>query len=218
MKDVVCIYSGGMDSYTLVNQVHGNGKLHSCLSFNYGQKHSKELVYAALVCRELGVPHHIINLENLKPYLLGSALTDNVTMPEGEYNAPSMKLTVVPNRNMIMLSIAIAYAVSHKLRTVYIGAHAGDHEIYPDCRPNFINAMDYIGALANWHPVLVEAPYLYLDKGDILQRGYDMKLDYSKSWTCYQGLALACGKCGACQERLAGFKKIGRTDPLEYSV
>jgi 7-cyano-7-deazaguanine synthase len=217
MKNTVCIYSGGMDSFTLVNEAYRNGFLHSCLSFDYGQKHSKELLCAQAVCQELGVPHHIIDLRCLKPHLLGSALTDNVTMPEGEYNAPSMKLTVVPNRNMIMLSIAIAYAVSHKLSYVFFGAHAGDHEIYPDCRPEFVDAIDGAARLADWHPVCVRAPYLALDKGDILAIGQVLGLDYAKSWTCYQGGEKACGKCGACQERLAGFAKIGETDPLEYA-
>jgi 7-cyano-7-deazaguanine synthase len=215
---VVCIYSGGMDSFTLVNEAHRNGALHSCLSFDYGQKHSKELYYARAVCRELGVLHHTIHLAGLKPHLLGSALTDNVDMPEGEYNEPSMKLTVVPNRNMIMLSIAIAYAVSHKLDWVWFGAHAGDHEIYPDCREEFVTVMDHAAQISNWHTVRVKAPYQHMDKGDILALGYGWGLDYAKTWTCYQGGTYACGKCGACQERLAGFVKIGKKDPLEYAV
>jgi 7-cyano-7-deazaguanine synthase len=216
MKDAVCIYSGGMDSFTLVNMTHQFGRLHSCLSFDYGQKHLKELLYARRVCWELDVPHHIIDLRNLKPHLLGSALTDDVKMPEGEYNEPSMKLTVVPNRNMIMLSIAIAYAVSHKLKEVRFGAHAGDHEIYPDCREEFVKKMNDIALIANWHPVAVFAPYQDMDKGDILKLGATMNLDYAKSWTCYQGGEKACGKCGACQERLAGFAKLGQPDPLVY--
>ena len=216
MKNVVCIYSGGMDSFTLVNQVHRLGMLHSCLSFDYGQKHSKELEYARFVCHELDVPHHVINLRNLKPHLLGSALTDDVDMPQGHYAEETMKLTVVPNRNMIMLSIAVAYAVSHKLEAVNFGAHAGDHTIYPDCREPFVRLMDAAAQAANWHTVRVRAPYQHLDKAEILQIGYGLGLDYGKSWTCYQGGALACGKCGSCQERLEGFAKIGKVDPLEY--
>lgn len=218
MKDVVCIYSGGMDSYTLVSAAHQEGVLHSCLSFDYGQRHLKELHYAHNVCVEYGVPHHIIDLRVLKPHLLGSALTDRVDMPEGHYADENMKLTVVPNRNMIMLSIAIAYAVSHKLREVRFGAHSGDHTIYPDCREEFVELMDQIGGLANWHPVHVRAPYQHMDKSTILLEGFQMGLDYAKSWTCYKGGDKACGKCGSCQERLDGFRRIGRVDPLEYEV
>lgn len=216
MKDTVCIYSGGMDSFTLVNQVYSEGQLHSCLSFDYGQRHKKELDYAHAVCQELNVAHHIISLESLKPHLLGSALTDAVSVPEGHYQAENMKLTVVPNRNMIMLSIAIAYAVSHKLHTVMFGAHAGDHEIYPDCRAEFVQKIDQIAQMANWHSVRVLAPFQVLDKAAILRIGFNLGLDYGKSWTCYAGGELACGKCGSCQERLEAFTQVEHVDPLEY--
>lgn len=218
MKDIICIYSGGMDSYTLVSAAHQEGRLHSCLSFDYGQRHLKELHYAHNVCVEYEVPHHVIDLRVLKPHLLGSALTDAVEMPEGHYSGENMKLTVVPNRNMIMLSIAIAYAVSHKLAEVRFGAHSGDHTIYPDCREEFVSLIDQAAEIANWHPVHVSAPYQHMDKSTILLEGYKMGLDYAKSWTCYKGGEKACGKCGSCQERLDGFLRIGKTDPLEYEV
>jgi 7-cyano-7-deazaguanine synthase len=219
MKDTVCIYSGGMDSFTLASEVHARGMLHSCLSFNYGQRHAKELEYAERVCaQDLNVPHHLIDLWALKPHLLGSALTDAVDVPLGHYAEDSMKLTVVPNRNMIMLSIAIAYAVSHKLNAVYFGAHAGDHTIYPDCRDEFVTALDKVARIANWHPVTVVAPYQHLTKEGILRIGAGLDLDYSKSWTCYAGREKACGKCGSCQERLEAFRLVGRRDPLEYEV
>lgn len=218
INKAVCIYSGGMDSFTLVNECYEAGVLHSCLSFDYGQKHKKELIYASRVCRKLNVPHHIIDLSNLKPHLLGSSLTDTVDMPEGHYTEDSMKLTVVPNRNMMMLSIAIAYAVSHKLDFVAFGAHAGDHTIYPDCRESFVSAMNQVAQIANWHSVSVIAPYINVDKAQILRRGFVFELDYSWSWTCYQGRDKPCGKCGACQERLEAFAKIGKTDPLEYEA
>jgi 7-cyano-7-deazaguanine synthase len=214
----VCIYSGGMDSFTLVNQLRIRCVLHSCLSFNYGQKHMKELGYAMRVCQELGVPHRTIDLSSLTPILSASALTGDTPMPEGHYAEENMKLTVVPNRNMIMLSIAIAYAVNQGLEEVYFGAHAGDHTIYPDCRPEFVERMDLLAQTANWHKVRVCAPYLDMDKGDILAIGYRLGLDYAKSWTCYAGRDKACGQCGSCQERLEGFAKIGKTDPLEYEA
>ena len=217
-KDTVCIYSGGMDSFTLVAETFEDQRLHSCLSFDYGQRHKKELLYAASFCRELGVPHHVIDLSVLTPHLLGSALTDSVEVPEGHYTGENMRLTVVPNRNAIMLSIAIAYAVSHKLGRVAFGAHAGDHTVYPDCRPEFTELMDRVGLTANWHPVRVEAPYQHLTKLGILQIGYAIGLDYAKSWTCYKGGTLPCGKCGSCQERLEAFEQLGHTDPSIYEA
>jgi 7-cyano-7-deazaguanine synthase len=207
-----------MDSATLLYDAHANESLHAGLSFYYGQKHRKELYCASYLCAELSVPHYVIDLSVLKPHLLGSALTDNVAMPEGHYAEDNMRLTVVPNRNMIMLSIAIAYAVSHKLDEVWFGAHSGDHSVYPDCRPEFVLAMNQVAWIANWHPVKVKAPYLEFDKAGILQRGMPLGVPYENTWTCYQGRERACGKCGSCQERLEGFAKIGRVDPLEYEV
>ena len=213
---VVCIYSGGMDSFTLVNKAHTEGVLDSCLSFHYGQRHAKELSYAASVCKELNVPHHTISMLAIKPHLLGSALTDSVDMPEGHYAEANMKLTVVPNRNMIMLSIAIAYAVSHELDEVWFGAHSGDHTIYPDCRRPFVELIDRLAAIANWHPVRVRAPFQAFDKAAILQIGFALGLDYAHSWTCYAGGDRACGRCGSCQERLSAFASLDKTDPLDY--
>lgn len=219
-KSVVCIYSGGMDSYTLAGFAHHNDWLHSCLSFDYGQRHKKELEYAQAVTEDWGVPHHFINLEALHhgEVFLGSALTNDIAVPEGHYAAENMKLTVVPNRNMIMLSIVIAYAVSHRLEAVWFGAHAGDHTIYPDCRPEFVDAMNRAALLADWHPVHVEAPFQYLDKAGILRIGLPIGLYYGNAWTCYKGGQLACGVCGSCQERLEAFAAIGEKDPLEYAT
>ena len=216
-RGVVCIYSGGMDSYTLAAYAQRRGWLRSCLSFDYDQRHRKELEYAEHVTRSWGVSHSIISLRNLKPHLLHSSLTDDVAVPEGHYADDNMKLTVVPNRNMIMLSIAIAHAVSHECDAVWFGAHAGDHTIYPDCRAEFTTAMDTVARIANWHPVCIEAPFQDWTKADILRLGGTLDLDYGNSWTCYKGEAFACGACGSCQERLEAFAQIGETDPLEYA-
>jgi 7-cyano-7-deazaguanine synthase len=217
-QNMVAIYSGGMDSFTLVNEAHSQGRLHSCLSFDYGQRHSKELAFAEGVCLDLGVTRHVISLASLKPHLLGSALTDAVEMPQGHYAEGNMKLTVVPNRNMVMLSIAIAYAVSHNLDEVWFGAHSGDHDIYPDCREEFVAAMSHAAQISNWHPVSVYAPYQNLDKQSILDIGARLGLDYARSWTCYVGGEKACGRCGSCQERLTAFAARGETDPLDYET
>ena len=214
MKNVVCIYSGGMDSFTLVNEAHYLGMLHSCLSFYYGQKHGKELQYARRVCNELNVPHHVIDLQVLKPHLLGFVLTDDVAMPEGHYAEENMRLTVVPNRNMVMLSIAIAYAVSHKLDRVWFGAHAEDRTVYPDCRESFVEAMDHAARIANWHPVRVSAPYINMDKAQILEIGYKLELDYAKSWTCYQGAKILAASVARAKSASKGSRRSAKWIPL----
>ena len=134
-------------------------------------------------------------------------------IPEGHYAADNMKSTVVPNRNMILISLAIGYAVNEGAEEVWYGAHAGDHTIYPDCRPEFVEAMAKASLLANFDPVAVVAPYLTSDKIDILRDGLAMELDYGKTWTCYNGRERACGKCGSCVERLAAFRENDATDP-----
>jgi 7-cyano-7-deazaguanine synthase len=215
IKDTVCIYSGGMDSFTLVNELHEHNRVHSCLSFNYGQRHSKELGYAQRVCQTLGIPHHLVDLAALGS-LFKSALTDGSPVPEGHYSEESMKLTVVPNRNMMMLSVAAGYAISQRCKFVAFGAHGGDHAIYPDCRLEFIQLMNQTIASGNWDEVTIIAPYLHWNKTLILREGFRMGLDYRNSWTCYKGGERACGKCGSCQERLEAFARHGRSDPLEY--
>lgn len=220
MKQTVVIYSGGMDSFTLAAMTHQQGDLHSCLSFDYGQRHRVELEYARQNCQDWGVPHHIVDLHSVGDLIArgegGGALLRDQPVPEGHYADENMKQTVVPNRNMIMLSIAAGYAMSHKLRVVRYGAHSGDHTIYPDCRPEFVKAMIDAVAIADWHRVWIETPFLGLDKTSILKIGFAIGLDYARSWTCYKGNDVACGKCGSCQERLEAFKNLGERDPLEY--
>lgn len=215
-EKVVVIYSGGMDSFTVLNRALKDGKQVFALSFDYGQKHVKELTYAASVCEELGIAHKIIDISAINELIGGSSLTDNIDIPEGHYEEDSMKSTVVPNRNMILLSMAVGYAVSLDAAQVYYGAHSGDHAIYPDCRPEFVEKMNDVCQIANYQPVEIHSPYLKQSKIDILSDGLSMNLDYSKSWTCYNGREKACGKCGACQERLEAFEKNGVTDPLPY--
>jgi 7-cyano-7-deazaguanine synthase len=127
-----------------------------------------------------------------------------------------MKSTVVPNRNMILLSMAIGYAVSLGTTQVFYGAHAGDHDIYPDCRPEFVDAMNVVSAIANYDDVQIISPFLHATKQAILQAGVDMGLDYRQTWTCYLGQEKACGQCGSCVERLDAFAKVGLTDPVPY--
>jgi 7-cyano-7-deazaguanine synthase len=212
----VVIYSGGMDSRTVLEKAIQDGYEVHALSFNYGQRHSVELEYAKRVTEKKGIAHKIIDITSINDLLQGSSLTSDIDIPEGHYEEESMKSTVVPNRNMIMLSLAIGYAVSLGTDKVYYGAHAGDHAIYPDCRPEFLEKMNDVAAIANYEAVNIYAPYLDGNKETILEDGFAMGVDYADTWTCYNGRDKACGKCGACQERLEAFKAVGRTDPLMY--
>ena len=215
-EKVVVIYSGGMDSFTVLNRALKDGKQVYALSFDYGQRHVKELACAAKVCQELNVPHKVVDISAINQLLTGSSLTDDIEIPEGHYEEESMKSTVVPNRNMILLSLAVGYAVSVEASQVYYGAHSGDHAIYPDCRPEFVLKMNDVCKIANYDAVEIFSPYLEVSKTAILTDGLAMSLDYSNTWTCYNGREHACGKCGACVERLEAFRDNNATDPLTY--
>lgn len=206
--------SGGMDSTTLLYKMLNEGNEVKAISFNYGQRHSRELEQARRTCEKLGVEHKIIDISFLKEVASNSALTGDIPVPEGHYESETMKLTVVPNRNMIMASIAIGWAVNLDYDEIALGVHAGDHAIYPDCRPDFISALSEIAAIANFKPIGIVAPYLYSDKGDIAIDGKKLGVDYSTTQTCYVGGETPCGKCGACQEREEAFNKAGTPDPL----
>lgn len=213
---LVVICSGGMDSVTLLHKANKEHEVLGVLSFDYGQRHKKELIAAAENAALLGLEHHIVDLQNIKPFLKGSALTDEIDVPEGHYEENNMKLTVVPNRNMIMLSIATAYAISKGAERVAYGAHSGDHTIYPDCRPEFIFAMNEVMKVCDFKPIHLYVPFMEMNKVSILKEGLELGVDYSKTWTCYKGGDKACGVCGSCQERLEAFKENNIEDPLEY--
>lgn len=215
-EKAVVVYSGGMDSFTLLHRVHQQGLEVHALSFNYGQRHVKELEVAGQVCRELGVPHKVVDISAINSLIGGSSLTSDIDIPEGHYEEESMKSTVVPNRNMILLSLAVGYAVSLESNKVFYGAHSGDHAIYPDCRPEFVHRMNDVCKIANYEEVEILTPYLEQSKIEILADGLSMNLNYRNTWTCYNGREKSCGKCGACQERLEAFERNGVTDPLEY--
>lgn len=214
----VVIYSGGMDSFTILNKAHLGAYELYALTFDYGQKHGKEIEYASRVCGELQVEHKIIDITAINQLLQSSSLTSDQEIPEGHYEAANMKSTVVPNRNMILLSLAIGYAVDIGASKVFYGAHSGDHAIYPDCRPDFVHAMNKVAKLANYEPVDIVTPYLNSSKIDILADGLSMGLDYGKTWTCYNGRDKACGKCGSCVERLEAFEHNNVSDPLPYET
>lgn len=217
MAKVVVIYSGGMDSFTVLHHALKQGHDVYALSFNYGQRHVRELDAAATVCKSLGINHKVVDITAINTLLAGSSLTSDIDIPEGHYEAESMQSTVVPNRNMILLALAIGYAVSMKAEAVYYGAHSGDHAIYPDCRPEFVEKMNAVSLIANYEPIPIEVPFLTNSKAEILAAGLAMGLDYAQTWTCYNGREKACGKCGACVERLEAFAANNCVDPLPYA-
>ena len=216
MKKAVVILSGGMDSTTLLYDISNQGYDIEAISFNYNQKHQKELICATATCKKLGIKHKIIDLRILGQ-LAPSALTrEDVKIPEGSYTDNSMKLTVVPNRNMVMLSLAASYALGSGITDIFYGAHAGDHAIYPDCRIEFVEAMKKVFKLCDWKKINLNAPYLKIDKAEIARIGKKLNVDYGVTWTCYKGGKKACGKCGSCTERLEAFAKAGMKDPVQY--
>lgn len=215
----VVIYSGGMDSYTVLHRALREGLEVHALSFDYGQRHARELDVATHVCRQLGIPHQVVDIRAIHGLIDNSALTNaDQAMPTGDYADDNLRATVVPNRNMILLSLAIAKAVNIGAGRVDYGAHGGDHVLYPDCRPEFVDAMNHVAGIANFEHVTLHAPYLYSSKADILRDGLSMGLDYQHTWTCYEGRALACGQCGSCRERLEAFAANNVLDPLAYDA
>ena len=216
MSKIVAIVSGGMDSVTMLHDLYLQGHEIQVISFNYGQRHIKELEVAKENAEALGLKHTVVEMGFMSDLLSNSALTGDIDVPEGHYEDENMKLTVVPNRNMIMASIAIGYAVNLEYDTVALGVHSGDHAIYPDCRPKFIEILNEVARIANYQPIEVIAPYINMNKVNIVARGSEIGVDYSKTWTCYKGLDKACGRCGSCQERLEAFILNELVDPLKY--
>lgn len=215
MKDSVIIVSGGMDSITLLNDKKDEIALG--ISFDYGSNHNaKEIPFAEMHCKRLGIKHITINIDFMHQYFKSSLLQGAEAIPEGHYADENMKSTVVPFRNGIMLSIAIGIAESNQLKKVLIANHGGDHTIYPDCRPQFIQAIDAAANAGTFINVRVEAPYTNITKGDIAHIGKRLGLDYTETWSCYKGGEKHCGKCGTCIERKEALQEAGIHDATEY--
>jgi 7-cyano-7-deazaguanine synthase len=210
------ILSGGVDSTTLLYDLINQGYEVEALTFDYQQKHRKEIECARKTCIKLKVPHKVLDLKILNEIAPSSLTRKDWIVPEGRYDEESMKSTVVPNRNMIFLSLAAAYAIGKQIPHLFYAAHSGDHAIYPDCRPSFVSAMETALHLCDWHDLTLHAPYLHLSKADIVKIGVNLGVDYALTWTCYRGEDRPCGKCGACVERREAFAEAGARDPLEY--
>lgn len=215
MKSVVLL-SGGLDSQVLAEHLISKGDQLYCLSIHYGQRHNKELAFANEFTRSRDLPHITLDLSGLNALLTSSSQTGNIPVPDGHYTENSMKLTVVPNRNMMLLSMAIAWAVDLKADRVAYAAHSGDHTIYPDCRPEFVEAMNRAAQLADWHQVQIYTPFVEMTKADIVKEGARLGLDFKGTWSCYKGLSEHCGACGTCVERKEAFELSGVPDPTIY--
>lgn len=195
---VIVILSGGLDSTVVLHKLIRDGHDVSCISFDYGQKHSKELECARYWTERLCLHHEIIKLDGI---FNGSSLTNDKPMPMGDYSVETMKDTVVPNRNMVMLSIAISKAISCGYDAVAYGAHSGDREVYPDCRREFVEAIRLVASFCDWRQIEILVPLIDMSKREIVGLAEGLCIDLNKTWSCYEGGTDPCGKCGSCHAR-----------------
>lgn len=215
MKNSAIIVSGGMDSITLLYD--RKDEIALGISFDYGSNHNaREIPFAKMHCERLGIKHITINLDFMHQYFKSSLLDGAEAIPEGHYADDNMKSTVVPFRNGIMLAIAIGIAESNNIDQVFIANHGGDHTIYPDCRPEFINAIDAAATAGTYNNVKVIAPYTKITKSDIARIGKRLGIDYAETWSCYKGGEVHCGKCGTCVERKEALAEAGIEDKTIY--
>lgn len=218
MKTLV-ICSGGLDSVSLAHIVADKHHLTRLVSFDYGQRHHKELYFAAAAARRLDVPHHLIDMRPIGAALTGSALTDDIEVPDGHYAEETMRITVVPNRNAIMLAIGFGIAAAEGDDAVATAVHGGDHFIYPDCRPAFTRAFEAMqqAALDGYAHVQLHAPFVDRSKADIVREGALHGTPFAETWSCYKGGHVHCGRCGTCVERREAFHLANVPDPTTYA-
>ena len=214
----LAIVSGGLDSVTLAHFLARHEQLKGIVSFDYGQRHRKELRFAQAAAKRLGVPHFMIDLTSVTEHLKGSALTDDVAVPDGHYAADTMKQTIVPNRNAIMMTIAFGIAAAQGFNAVAIAVHAGDHYIYPDCRPEFVELFERMEhrAMEGMWDIRLLTPFITISKADIVHHADVLKVPVHETWSCYKGSDIHCGRCGTCVERREAFFLAKVEDPVMY--
>jgi 7-cyano-7-deazaguanine synthase len=216
-KDSIIILSGGMDSVTLLYDQQDRIAL--AVTFDYGSKHNaREIPFARLHCERLGIDHLVIPLSFMEQYFQSSLLKGGEEIPEGHYAADNMKSTVVPFRNGIMLAVAIGLAESRGLKHVMMANHSGDHTIYPDCRPEFVTAMSEAARTGTFPGITLLCPFTNMTKSEIAARGKTLGIDYSKTWSCYKGGEVHCGRCGTCVERREAMAEAGINDNTLYAT
>ena len=216
--NALLICSGGFDSVTLAYRLAAEQSLGALLTFDYGQRHRKEIDAARQCAERLAVPHLVMDIGHIGRQLSGSALTDDIAVPHGHYSEENMKVTVVPNRNAIMLTIAFGIAAARHHETVALAVHGGDHFIYPDCRPDFIRLFGEMQAkaLEGVAEVTLLAPYVHLDKTEIARDAARFAVPVAETWSCYEGGDIHCGRCGTCVERIEAIALAGVSDPTAY--
>jgi len=213
----VIILSGGMDSATLLAKMHHEGNVIQTLTFDYGSKHNEvEIAYAEKLAQHYSIPNQVIELPFINELFKSDLLKSGGEIPKGHYKDKTMRSTVVPFRNGIMLSIAVGYAESIGFETVGIGSHSGDHAIYPDCRSTFISWMRQAAIQGTYAKISIYAPFIQITKSHIVKIGDQLGVLYEKTWSCYKDGAVHCGKCGTCVERKEAFKEAGVKDPTTY--
>ena len=217
---VIALVSGGLDSVTLAHHLDAEGYAVHLVGIDYGQRHRKELAASTACAMRLNAPFVGLDLTAVGVHLTGSSLTDDLPVPDGHYAEPSMRSTVVPNRNAMLLTIAYGLAVARNAVGVATAVHAGDHYVYPDCRPAFLDAFRAMQCLAVegfGNPALtLMAPFATWTKQMIVQRGAAIAVPYAETWSCYKGGAVHCGTCGTCFERREAFTLAGIPDPTTY--
>ena len=215
---VVAIFSGGMDSTAMLYALKDAGHEVKAIGFDYGQRHRVELEHAEKIAAKAGVDYHTIDLSVVGAMIAGQSSQVNlaVEVPDGHYTEESMKATVVPNRNMIMLSVAVGHAISVEFEAVAYGAHADDHTIYPDCRQEFVDAMKTVIALCDWNKIELLTPFIDKSKSEIAEIGAGLAVPFEDTWSCYKGGDKHCGTCGTCVERKEAFELAKIPDPTAY--
>ncbi len=225
-KTAVVLLSGGLDSATVLAIAKNQGFICHAISFDYGQRHHAELAAAAVLAAKAQVAHHAVIRLDLRA-IGGSALTADMPVPKDraqEHMATGIPVTYVPARNTVFLSLALGYAEVVRAFDIFIGVNALDYSGYPDCRPEFIHQFQRLAnvatkaALEKHGEFVVHAPLLKLRKAEIISLGHSMGVDYSQTVSCYDpNGGAACGRCDACQLRLAGFREAGLEDPVRYA-
>lgn len=216
LKKAVVVLSWGLDSTVLLYEVVSKWYEPYAITFNYGQKHNKEVEFAKKTCEYLWIEHKIVDVSFLKDLLDSALLDDNKEIPEWDYKEENMKSTVVPSRNLIFSSIAIGYWQSIGAEIVALWVHWGDHTIYPDCRKEFIEKLNEVAKISDWNYIELYCPFTDLSKSDIVGIGKDLDVDFSLTWSCYKWGEKPCWKCWTCVERLEAFRDNWMEDVLDY--